>query len=355
MSHLCLDTTVQATLCWGKTPQPRSLVRRMHQHELIIVGAGPVGLAAGIEAQRVGLDFLILEAGTVCQSLVEYPVGMRFYSPADELAIGGYPFPTPHDEKPTREMALNYYRKVASATNLPIRTYERVVRIERSADGFVLHTLHMPHQTPATYGAKCVLVCTGVWGKGRRLAVEGADLPHVWTRYDEPIRFWRKRVLIVGSGNSAGEAAIRLADADAQVWLAVDQPRLEQCRFRPFILREVLLRVDEQRITPLTCAQVRRIAADYVELRCAEGIESLPVDFVLTLIGLEADLSLLQPLGVLLGADGKPLHDPETYETSVSGLFVAGALSQDGFIYVARERVKQAIQAIATRVRGSKA
>jgi thioredoxin reductase (NADPH) len=229
--------------------------------DLLIIGAGPIGLAAGIEAKRAGLQFLILEAGTICQSLVEYPIGMRFYSPADELAIGGYPFPTPHDEKPTREIALTYYRKVASAEDLPIRTYQRVVRIEPQAEGFAVHAVCALHGTQATYLAQCVLVCTGVWGKARRLQVEGAELPHVLTRYDEPIRFWRKRVLIVGSGNSAGEAAIRLADADAQVWLAVDQPSLEQCKFRPFILREVLLRVEEKRVMPLTNAHESCVSA----------------------------------------------------------------------------------------------
>jgi thioredoxin reductase (NADPH) len=157
-------------------------------------------------------------------------------------------------------------------------------------------------------------------------------------------------VLIVGSGNSAGEAAIRLADADAQVWLAVDQPRLEQCKFRPFILREVQLRVEEKRIMPLTEAHIQRIQPDCVELRCAEGVESLPVDFVLTLIGLEPDRSLLEPLGVPFGNDGKPIHDPDTYETPVRGVFVAGALSQDGFIYIARERVGRAIRAVAHRL-----
>jgi len=319
-------------------------------NDLLIIGAGPIGLAAGIEAKRAGLQFQILEAGTICQSLVEYPIGMRFYSPADELAIGGYPFPTPHDEKPTREIALTYYRKVASAENLPIRTYQRVVRLEPQAEGFTVHADCALHGTPATYLARCVLVCTGVWGKARRLQVEGAELPHVRTRYDEPIRFWRRRVLIVGSGNSAGEAAIRLADADAQVWLAVDQPSIEQCKFRPFILREVLLRVDEGRITPLTHAHILRISPDCVDLRCAEGIQSLPVDFVLTLIGLEPDHSLLAPLGVPFGADGKPIHDPDTYETPVRGIFVAGALSQDGFVYIARERVRLAIEAITRRV-----
>ncbi len=323
----------------------------MYRHELILIGAGPVGLAAGIEAKRAKLDFLILEAGTVCQSLVEYPIGMRFFSPADELAIGGYPFPTPHDEKPTREMALNYYRKVASAEDLPIRTYERVERIERDDGGFTLHATRLPHNTQVRYHARCVLVCTGIWGKEKRLTVEGAALPHVLTRYDDPIRFWRRRVLIVGSGNSAGEAAIRLADADAQVWLAVEPPALEQCKFRPFILREIQLRVDESRIAPLTDTQILRIQPECVDLRCAQGIESLPVDFVLTLIGLEPDRSLLEPLGVAFGADGKPAHDPQTYETNVPGLFVGGALSQDGFIYVARERVRLAIEVIRERIR----
>ncbi len=317
-------------------------------YSLIIVGAGPAGLMAGICAKRAGLDYLILEAGTVCQSIVEYPIGMRFFSPADELTIGGYPFPTPHDEKPTREMALAYYRKVASAEGLNIRTYERVMRIERTDEGFLVQTLRMPHaQEKRTYLARAVLLCAGVWGQPRRLGVPGDDLPHVLLRYDEPTRFWRQRVLIVGSGNSAGECAIRLSDAEAQVWLAVAPESLDACRFRPFILREILLRVDEGRIRPLTCAQVHRIEPACVELSCAEGIQSLQVEFVLTFIGMEADRSLLEPLGVPLTPEGKPVHDPETYETPVPGVYVAGALSQDGVFSVARDHIEQIIARIA--------
>lgn len=318
--------------------------------DLVIVGAGPAGLMAGICAKRLGLDYTILEAGTVCQAIVEYPIGTRFFSPADELSIGGYPFPTPHDEKPTREMALVYYRKVASTEGLNIRTYERVVKIERDSDGFCVHTLKLPHAYERrTYRAKAVLLCTGVWGQPRRLGVPGEDLPHVLQRYDEPTRFWRQRVLIVGSGNSAGECAIRLSDAEAQVWLAVAPPNLESCKLRPFILRELHLRLEEQRLHLLTCAQIHRIEVDCVELTCAEGVQSLPVDFVLTLIGMEADRELLTSLGIPLTPEGKPIHDPETYETPVPGVYVAGALSQDGVFSVARERIEKIVAHIAQR------
>ena len=316
-------------------------------YDLIIVGAGPVGICAGIYARQADLRYLILEQGTLCQSLVEYPIGMRFFSPADELAIGGYPFPTPHDEKPTREMALNYYRKVASAENLAIQTYERVDRIEPiEGEGFAVQTVCLPHGHPTqTYQTRTVLLTTGLWGQ------PGADLPHVLVRYDEPIRFWRKRVLIVGTGNSAGEAAIRLSDADAHVWLAIETESLEQARFRPFILREIQLRVEEKHLTPLFQTQIERIDPTCVHLTGSPGELALPVDFVLTLVGLEGDTRLIAPLGVPLDEQGKPLHDPETYETPVPGLYVGGAISRDGFIYLARERVGQAIRAIVQRVR----
>ncbi|MFQ3611473.1 MAG: NAD(P)-binding domain-containing protein [Fimbriimonadales bacterium] len=320
-------------------------------HDLVIVGAGPVGIASGIEAKRAGLNFIVLEAGALCQSLLEYPSGMRFFSPADDLSVGGYPFPTPHDEKPTREMALNYYRKVATAENLPIRTYERVERILHTEGGFEIHTVCTIHGTPHTpYTARAVLLCTGIWGLPRRLAVPGAELPHVAVRFEEPLCYWRKRVLVVGSGNSAGEAAIRLADADAEVWLAVEPESLEACRFRPFVLRELLLRVEEARIHPLFQAQVLQIEPHCVHLVTDGQERSLPVDFVLTLLGLMPDTRLLEPLGVALEPDGKPSHDPETGETSVAGLFVAGALSKDSFIYIARNSVRRVVSAIRNRI-----
>ncbi len=316
-------------------------------HDLVIVGAGPVGIASGIEAKRAGLDFVMLEAGALCQSLLEYPSGMRFFSPADDLAVGGYPFPTPHDEKPTREMALNYYRKVATAEDLPVRTYERVERIVPREGGFEVYTVCSVQGTPyPVYRARRVLLCTGIWGLPRRLEVPGSDLPHVAVRFEEPQRYWRKRVLVVGSGNSAGEAAIRLADADAQVWLAVEPETLETCRFRPFVLRELLLRVEEARIHPLLQTQVVRIEPHCVYLRVGAEERNLPADFVLTLLGLLPDTRLLKPLGVPVESDGKPVHDPETGETPLKGLFVAGALSREGFIYIARNSVQRVIRAI---------
>jgi thioredoxin reductase (NADPH) len=323
----------------------------MQRYDLIIVGAGPVGLAAGIEAKRAGLTYLILEAGTICQSLLEYPTGMRFFSPADELAIAGYPFPTPHDEKPSREMAINYYRKLASAEDLNVNTYERVQAIECVEAGFRLHTLHLPFRQPENkYDTRYVLLCTGVWEHPRRLQMPGADLPHVLYRWQDPIQFWHKRVLVVGSGNSAGEAAIRLCDSGATVFLAVEPANLGQCRFRPFVLREILMRTEAGAITPMTQATIQRVTPTHVFMQ-AQGIpHELAVDFVLAQLGLEADKSLLEPLNIDFGSDGKPLHDPDTFETSVSGLFVAGAISRQGFIFLGREHVKGIVAKIRDAV-----
>ncbi len=319
--------------------------------DLLIVGAGPAGIASGIEAKRAGLKFTIVEAGTLCQSLLEYPPGMRFFSPADDLAIGGYPFPTPHDEKPTREMALNYYRKVASAEDLPIHTYERVERIVPLKEGYEVQTTCAIHGTPLPpHRARHVLFCTGIWGRPRRLEVPGTDLPHVSLRLEDPIRYWRKRVLVIGSGNSAGESAIRLADADAKVYLAVEPDTLEECRFRPFVLRELQLRVEEERVHPYVGVEILSIEPHCVQFRMMGEEWSLPVDFVLIQIGLLPDVRLLEPLGVPIDSEGKPVHDRVTGETPVKGIFVAGALSRDNFIYVARGSVPRIVATIRERV-----
>lgn len=227
---------------------------------------------------------------------------------------------------------------------------DRIESIE--GGGFTVQTVCLPHGHPTrTHQTRTVLLTTGLWGQPRRLQVPGADLPHVLGRYNEPICFWRKRVLIAGTGNSAGEAAIRLSDADAYVWLAIETESLEQARFRPFILREIQLRVEENRLTPLFQTQIECIEPTCVHLTCLHDKLTLSVDFVLALVGLEVETRLIAPLGVPLDEQGKPLHDPETYETPVPGLYVGGAISRDGFIYTARERVGQAIRTICQRVR----
>lgn len=310
--------------------------------DVLIVGAGPVGLAAGIEAKRSGLNYLIVEAGTLCQSLVEYPAGMRFFSPADDLAIGGYPLATPHDEKPTREIALNYYRKVAETEALKIATYERVVQLAKREPLFQAKALSQLRQgCQTTYLAANILLCTGVWGQPKRLNAPGADLPHVQTRWQEPLTYWRKRVLVVGSGNSAAEAAIRLCDAGAIVSLLVEVESLELGKFRPFILRELQMRLEEDKITLWLQARVSEIQPGKVHITMGDDPHEVETDFVILQLGMEADTSLLSPLGVEFNGEGKPLHDSVTFETCAKGVYVAGAISQEGFIFLGRDHVKK--------------
>ena len=331
--------------------------------DVLIVGGGPAGLAAGCAAQDAGLKFLIVERAGLVQSLVEHPQQIRYFSPADELAIGGIPFPMAGGHKPTREDALAYYRAVAAARRLPLATWEEVTDVRRDSDGlFHIRSVHRVAQEGEVVErtARFLLVCAGTFPNPRRPKVPGGDLAKVFLKLDDPTPFFGRDVLVYGGGNSAATAAMTLAEAGASVTIAMRRaPTDFQSHLRPFIVRDLKIMADEKRLTLITDVRVTKIEPNCVELVQAAydqdpepGAETvlLPNDFVFALIGQTADRGLFAHLGVPLSPDGLPEYDEKTAETCVPGLYVAGSLSRANIILESRRRAVEIVTEIVDRL-----
>ena len=337
---------------------------------MLIVGAGPAGLAAACAAQDAGLSYLVLERQGIVQSLVEHPQQIRYFSPADEMAIGGVPFFVRGGHKPTREDALAYYRAVASARGLRVATWEEVADVERVGEAgagghFRVRSVRRVAGEGKTrdHRARFLLVCAGTFPNPKRLCVvPGGDLPKVFAKLDDPTPFWGRDVLVVGGGNSAATAAMTLAEAGARVTLAMRRPPADfQSHLRPFIVRDLLIMAGEKRLELHTGVRVARIDPESVRLvRVAYGeappergadddVIDLPNDFVFALIGHTADAAFFARLGVPLAEDGLPVYEEETAETTVPGLFIAGSLSRANIILESRRRAVEIVARIAAR------
>lgn len=323
--------------------------------DIVIAGAGPAGLAAAIAAKRRGLTYRVFEKGTLVNSLVHYPVGMTFFTTPELMEIGGLPFTSPF-EKPSRGEALRYYRRVVEAYDLDIVFDTPVVAIRphRSDgfDGFVVETAgKQPGQTSARY----VVMATGAYDFPNRLGVPGEDLPHVSHYYGEPFPWFRKRVVVVGGKNSAAETALDLYRNGAHVTIVHRHPTLGE-GIKYWVKPDIENRIAEGSVLARFSATVQEITPDDVIVSTPEGVERIAADGVFLLTGYRADNQLLASAGVEILDNGEyPKHDPETYETNVRGIFLAGAViagRQSGRIFIENGRFhgERVVREIAERL-----
>ena len=289
--------------------------------DVLIIGAGPVGLACALEAQRRGLRTAIVEKGALVNSLVGYPTNMEFFSTPELLEIGGYPFPTNH-YKPLREDALDYYQRVAQSEKLTLRLHERVLALAGEQGAFTVTTDKGEIRTAN------VVVATGFYDLPNPLNVPGEDLPHVSHYYKEPYQHATQRVVVVGAKNSSAKAALQLTRAGARVTLVVRGPAVSDS-VKYWIRPDLLNRIAEGRITAHFNTAIAAITPEAVEVLTPEGPLSIPTDFVYALTGYHPDEALLGRLGVEPDPADEaraPLFDPATHETTRPGLFVAGTV-----------------------------
>ncbi len=288
--------------------------------DVIIIGAGPIGLACGIEIKRAGLTHLILEKGALLNSFVHYPTNLELFSTPDLLEIGGHPFPC-RGHKPTREEALEYYRKVAKAENLSIHLYEPVQKITGTDGAFRVHTPR------ATYETRKIIVATGFFDVPNLLNVPGEDLPKVTHYYREPYPYAFRKVAVIGAKNSAAKAALDCHRHDAEVTLIVRGPAISE-KVKYWIKPALENRIREGAIRAYFNSTVTAITPEHLHIRTPEGPVVLENDVVLAMTGYQPDYRFLGQLGITFHDDPHqtPIYDPKTMETERKGVYLAGVV-----------------------------
>ena len=319
------------------------MVESTNRYDVLIVGAGPSGLASAIECQKRGLKVVTIDKGCLVNSLFHYPAGMTFFTTPELLEIGDIPFPSAH-QKPTREEALEYYRKVAAHYKLDIRQYERVETIighdgefrvttcrERTdiLGGLETHrdgrTTGAPLDERHEYRARKLIVATGYYDLPNFIQIPGEELPKVFHYYREPHPFFDCDVIVIGGKNSAAIAALELWRHGAHVTIVHRGQGMHQ-NVKYWIKPDIENRIKNGEIKAQFNSRVREIAAEHVVLDTPHGEVKLRNDFVFALTGYHPDYEFLQTLGVQLGDECRPLVNKETLETNVPGVYVAGVI-----------------------------
>ena len=289
-------------------------------HDVIIVGAGPVGLACAIEARRHDLSVLVIDKGTLVNSIVGYPARMEFFSTPELIEIGGHPFPV-QGYKPTREEAIEYYRGVAAREAIDIRLYERVVEVRGRKPDFIAVTDRGQHR------ARHIVVAIGFFDVPNRLGVPGEDLPKVTHYYAEPYRYVRQKVAIIGAKNSAAKAALDCHRHGAEVTLVVRAPALSD-KIKYWIKPDLENRIKEGSIRACFNTSVEAIHDRSLVVRTPAGVESIENDWVVAMTGYHPDYRFLEALGIAIADDAyrTPVFDEATFETSRPGIYLAGTV-----------------------------
>jgi thioredoxin reductase (NADPH) len=324
----------------------------MPVRDVLIVGAGPSGLATAIAAKHFGLDYVVLEQGALVDGIVRFPLNMVFFTTPELMEIGGIPLTTPYD-KPTRFEALQYYRKVVNTFQLQVSLYEEVIAVQRGENGepFVVES-RTARGVTRVREARHVVLAMGYYNKPNLLNVPGEDLPHVSHFYREAHLHYRQRVVIVGGKNSAVEAALEIYRAGGHVTMVHRGPGFGDS-VKYWVKPDIENRVKEGSIAA-------HFNASVVEIRPSEVVldtgVTLPAESVLLLTGYQADADFMRKIGIEINPETMaPRYNVDTYETNVPGLYVAGgqvAGKRTGTVFIENGRFHGEViaKAIAARL-----
>jgi len=320
--------------------------------DLVVVGAGPTGLACAIEAQKAGFKAVLVDKGCVCNSLFHYPSHMTFFTTSELLEIGDIPFPSPN-AKPTRNEALQYYRQVAAHYRLDVRQYHRVDRVTGAEDAFTVHTVDR-FGRHGVLDARKLAIATGYYDLPNMMGIPGENLSKVHHYYDDPHPYFGLDVMVIGGKNSAAIAALELWRHGARVMLVHRDAELHR-HVKYWIKPDIENRIKNGEIKAYFRSQVVEITPDNAVLETPEGRVTVRNDFVFAMTGYHPDFDFLEGLGVRFeGPDKLPVCDTETLECNVPGIYlagviVAGARTNEIFIENGRFHGRQIAQALASK------
>ena len=292
----------------------------MEIKDVIIIGAGPIGLACGIEAKKAGLDYAIIEKGCLVNSLYNYPVNMTFFSTSEKLEIGGVPFIS-NNPKPMRAEALEYYRRVCASENLEVRLYEKVESVTKEEHVFHLTT------SKGKYKAKAIILALGFYDLPYLLHVPGEELPKVKHYYDEPHPYYAQRVVVVGAANSAVDAALETWRKGAEVTMVVREASLRDT-VKYWVKPDIENRISEGSIRAYFNSTIKEITPHAVAIITPEGERIIENDFVLAMTGYQPPFGFLKSIGIEIQNDvaNTPVYNERTMETNVPNVYLAGVV-----------------------------
>lgn len=329
--------------------------------DVAVVGAGPIGIELSIALQAAGIHYTLFEANQIGHAITKWPPHTRFYSTPEHVALAGVPVHTADQQAITGEQYLAYLRMLVEQFDLNLHVYERVTDIQSEAESFRLHTRSFKGEH--TYHCRRIVLTTGGMAGPRLLHIPGEDLPHVRHYFPDPHTYFRTRLLVVGGKNSALESALRSWRAGAQVTISYWRPSFDYNVVKSHLAADIKTRLQNGEIEFLPSTVPVEITPHHVVLAAAEGNESLEgqtikheTDFVLLATGFVADMSLFAQAGVILhGAAQVPAYNPQTMETNVPGLFVAGTAvggtqrKFEHFISTSHHHVDKIVRALTGR------
>ena len=290
-----------------------------HHFDILIIGAGPIGMACAIEAKKANLSYVIVEKGALVNSLFNYPVFMTFFSTSQKLEIGGVPFVT-INPKPNRNEAVEYYRRVTEKFSLNINLFETVNSVVKNEDStFNINT------SKADYTAKNVIVATGFYDVPLLMNVTGESLPKVTHYYKDPHLYAFQNVVVVGANNSGVDAALETYRKGANVTMIIRSGELGP-HVKYWVRPDIENRIKEGAITAYFESELLEIREKEVDIKTPKGIRTIPNDFVIAMTGYQPDFSMLRKFGVDLPESLCPAYNEETMETNVKGLYLAGVV-----------------------------
>ncbi|MDT0293322.1 YpdA family putative bacillithiol disulfide reductase [Mesonia ostreae] len=288
--------------------------------DILIIGAGPIGIACGLEAKKKNLNYLILEKGPLVNSLYNYPTNMTFFSTSEKLEIDSIPFIS-NNPKPNKREALEYYRRIAMSNELKIKLFEKVESVKKQEDAYQVNS------SKATYSTKNIIVATGFYDIPNPLNVSGENLVKVSHYYDDPHYYAGQDVAVIGASNSSVDAALEVYRKGGNVSMIIRGKSIGE-RVKYWVRPDIINRIEEGSISVYYESQLKEIRDNEIEINTPNGIKTLKNDFVLALTGYQPNFAFLESMGIRLGDTEKkiPTYNPQTMETNQKGIYLAGVI-----------------------------